>query len=327
MRRDRAIRSSHPREGATGREGRNGVALDGDRDAEDLFRMLTGETYEPPLDASRNDKVPLTKLFYALKGFSWARNDGWIGQEKTLLRPSIGIFDTEAALFAGVTISRFGTGKFLQTNISSIDFTGNGLDGTLPVNIGDMAGLKHVILQQNLIGGGLPANIRMLDNLHSLNLSSNLLSGRLESDVFENFQKIHVLDLSFNKFYGDIPPNFFSAMVKITSLNLAGNFLTGSLPDSICLLTELQSLRLQNNYFTGAIPSEMSELVHLRDVNLSCNRLSSGLGAFDRCRHLVRLQLNNNQISNHFDPYLSNLDMLDILYIQNNNIRVSSRRR
>lgn len=287
----------------------------------DLYRVLTGETYEPPLDASRNDKVPLTKLFQALSGYSWARNEGWVGQEKTLLRPAIGIFEAEASLFDGVTISKFGTGKFLQTNTSALDFTGNGLDGSLPGSIGEVGGLKHLVLRHNLISGGLPASIRMLDNLHTLNLSSNLLSGQLETDVFENFQKLLVLDLSFNKFSGNIPPNFFSTMKKIVTLNLAGNNFTGALPDSICLMTELQTIQVQNNDFTGAIPSEMSELVQLREANLSCNKFTSGLGAFSGCERLTRLQLNNNQIDNHFDPHLSELAMLDLLYLQNNHIR------
>ena len=42
----------------------------------ELFKLLTGEQYESPLDCSAPEKEILSKIFFGLSGCSWKRNFG-----------------------------------------------------------------------------------------------------------------------------------------------------------------------------------------------------------------------------------------------------------
>ena len=42
----------------------------------ELFKLLTNENYESPLDCSVPEKEALSKIFFGLSGCSWKRNFG-----------------------------------------------------------------------------------------------------------------------------------------------------------------------------------------------------------------------------------------------------------
>ncbi|PRQ57880.1 putative leucine-rich repeat domain, L domain-containing protein [Rosa chinensis] len=80
----------------------------------------------------------------------------------------------------------------------------------------------------NRFNGSIPEKIGELKSLHALNLSNNALTGVVPSSLC-NLSQLESLDLSKNKLSGQIPP----ALTKLTFLaflNLSYNQLVGRIP-------------------------------------------------------------------------------------------------
>ncbi len=92
----------------------------------DLYRVATGVGYEPPIEVTRSQKNSLIKVFYALQGFAWKRNFGWVGQDRSLSKPEVRMFEAEASLFDGVTVGRVLnlTSKGSTGTINKLDLAG-----------------------------------------------------------------------------------------------------------------------------------------------------------------------------------------------------------
>lgn len=291
----------------------------------EAFRILTGEGYSniDALDAPRIQKYALNKVYHALNGITWGSNRGWNGQIKTLLKPEILPLEAEASFYSGIILSKMAVGNIVNTNVATVSLQGYGCDGDFPSKfIGDLEACKYLNLNLNLIKGKISSEICTLDNLHTIDISSNQLTGELDERTFENFQKLQVLNLSHNQLTGSIP-DVFDRMKRLTSLNLGSNLLLGLLPKSMSCLVDLEVLHLHKNQLTGAIPTTFSKLVNLKSVNLSQNAFTSGLNSFNHCTKLKRLILNHNSIDDTLHNSISQLQSLELLYVQNNKIRGS----
>jgi len=246
----------------------------------DQYRVLTGNTYNPILDAPRSEKYALGKLFLHLRGFSWGKKKGWIGQTKTMLRPELQPLEAEASAYQGIKIGKTlipgGKKTDFFTYVEEFDLRGVGCDGTLPAYVGDLTKCKFLNMNWNLLKGQLPRELRCLESLTSLNLSGNQLTGSLDPESFECLVALKTLDLSFNLLDGSIP-NVFNHMKKLSMLNLSGNRLTGCLPESLSCLRGLEILKLNGNMLTGEIPDSFTCLTHLVEVNLSQNQFTKGI--------------------------------------------------
>ena len=144
------------------------------------YRTLTGMALESHAEVARNEKVSLQKVFLALRGYTWQRNGGWVGQSKTLFRPEIEPFSVPATLFEGIgvfALHALDTGKVLAAHVKSFDMTGNCCDGVLPQEITNFENCQFIRMNMNVIRGQLPRSMYNLANLEELNLSCNLLTG------------------------------------------------------------------------------------------------------------------------------------------------------
>ncbi|PRQ54670.1 putative leucine-rich repeat-containing, plant-type, leucine-rich repeat domain, L [Rosa chinensis] len=92
----------------------------------------------------------------------------------------------------------------ISTIFTSIDFSANKFNGTIPKEMG------------------------LLRLLYALNLSSNAFTGEIPSS-FGNVRTIESLDLSQNHLSGQIPPQFAS-LTFLSFLNVSYNQLTGRIP-------------------------------------------------------------------------------------------------
>ncbi|KAM5552353.1 hypothetical protein ABKV19_026948 [Rosa sericea] len=100
---------------------------------------------------------------------------------------------------------------YILTIFTSIDFSGNKFNGTIPKEMG------------------------LLRSLYVLNLSSNAFTGEIPSS-FGNMRTIESLDLSQNHLSGQIPPQFAN-LTFLSYLNVSYNQLTGRIPTSTQLST------------------------------------------------------------------------------------------
>ena len=112
------------------------------------------------------DKAALVALYNATDGANWTTNTNWTS-------------DMALSSWFGVTTNSDG-------RVTALVLNGNGLDGTLPVALGDLSELEQLDLRDNALSGALPSELANLTNLTSLLLNeSRALTGPLPDGLRE----------------------------------------------------------------------------------------------------------------------------------------------
>ena len=109
------------------------------------------------------------------------------------------------------------------------------IHGVLPTGIGDLDGLKKLIIDQPLTGP-IPPSLGNLTNLEYLHVVNTLGNGFALS--------------------GEIPPELGN-MTNLTTLVFSGDF-TGNMPEELGNLERLKSLVILGSNLTGCIPSAIT---------------------------------------------------------------------
>ena len=104
--------------------------------------------------------------------------------------------------------------------VTSIDLSGNNLQGDLPQELTKLAGLVILNLSRNYISGQIPDRISNLRQLSSLDLSNNSLSGPIPPSM-SLLSFLGFLNLSYNNFLGTIP--YTGHMTTFEASSYAGN--------------------------------------------------------------------------------------------------------
>ena len=177
-----------------------------------LFSAMTYFAPAPPPTCRQEDSLSLVALYNATNGANWTIP--WnLNQPMT---------DWE-----GVTLTGDGCLKVL--NLPS-----NGLNGTLPSDIGDLQDATFIDLGDNQLNGPIPGSLGNLSNSGALYLDNNQLSG-------------------------DIPPSI-SNLQGLAFLLLNDNNLTGSIPAEFANMGDLGFLTLNNNNLSGCYEDELDVL-------------------------------------------------------------------
>lgn len=118
-------------------------------------------------------------------------------------------------------------------NLSSLtvylDLAQNSLNGTLPVNIGNLANLNELRLSDNKFSGSIPDSIGLCLSIEYIYLQHNMLNGSV--------------------------PSSLSALKAIQDLDFSSNNLSGRIPESLHELVFLKHLNLSFNHFSGEVPN------------------------------------------------------------------------
>ncbi|KAH6763310.1 Leucine-rich repeat protein kinase family protein [Perilla frutescens var. hirtella] len=140
------------------------------------------------------------------------------------------------------------------SRVISVRLPGIGLHGPIPANtLSRLSALQILSLRSNGINGTFPLDFGDLKNLTYLYLHYNNLSGPLPLD-FSVWKNLTVVNLSNNAFTGSIPRSF-SSLSQLTALNLAHNSFSGEIPD--LNLPNLQQLNFSDNNLVGSVPSSL----------------------------------------------------------------------
>ena len=167
-------------------------------------------------------RVALGRLYRATNGPDWTQNTNWLT-------------NAPVADWHGVTVGLFG-------QLVILDLNDNNLDGSLPMDVGQLWPLEELNLGSNRISGEIPATIGKLEYLGKLNLSDNQLSGEIPAG-FGRLEELEVLALDRNELTGELPAELGN-LANLRELHLQENeSLNGPLPDSFTNL-ELQILNL-----------------------------------------------------------------------------------
>ena len=286
----------------------------------DLFRIATSEGYVSPLDVTRNQKNALIKIFYALQGFGWKRQFGWIGQDRTVSRPEVRIFESDAGICDGLTVSKIVTlenKKGQHGILTKIDFSGHGCIGELVPQFGEFEFLRELLLGYNMIEGLIPGKLKLLERLEVLIMNGNRLSGSMDSQTWSSLGKLKILDVSFNSLNGMIP-DIFDRFPNLETLNLSGNQFSGYLPPSLSECKGIKQIMIYNNLLIGSIPEEFKFITTLEKINLSRNKLTGGIRFLLNNVNIKTLNLSYNLMEEDLPLEMSRLTDLTILYLHNN---------
>jgi hypothetical protein len=105
----------------------------------------------------------------------------------------------------------------------------NGLTGTIPTDIAQMAAMTTLALDSNSgLTGTIPSDIAQMTAITFLELSNCRLTGTIPSDIAQ--------------------------MTATTFLGLGGNRLTGTIPSDIAQMTAMTTLFLDVNKLSGEVP-------------------------------------------------------------------------
>lgn len=153
--------------------------------------------------------------------------------------------------------------------ITALNYSLNGITGTLPSQLGNLASLQILEIRRNSLTGSIPASIGNLSDLWLLNLERNQLSGSIPSSL-GSMPNLADLSLNENQLTGPIPPQLGSA-TSLQALRLYRNQLTGGIPAELGMLTQLTTFRLHENNLSGTLPPELGNWVNMTYFQINDN--------------------------------------------------------
>ncbi|KAF8391184.1 hypothetical protein HHK36_023486 [Tetracentron sinense] len=184
-----------------------------------------------------------------------------------------------------------------RLNLTILSLLGNRLHGSIPKEIGDIATLEELVLQDNQLGGPLPEQLGNLRNLRRFVVSGNSFTGMLPK-TFANLKNLEQFMIDGNDISGKIP-DFIGDWIKLERLDMQGTFMEGPIPSTISHLKKLIELRisdlngssisfpdlwdmknleqlvLRNCCITGSIPDDIGKtLTSLKVLDMSFNSLT-----------------------------------------------------
>ena len=246
------------------------------------------------------DRRVLVALYNATDGPNWQYNEGWLSDEPL-------------GNWAGVETDPH-TGR-----VTVLRLVANGLNGQIPPELGDLAGLKTLDLFRNRLTGRIPAELGNLVNLEILKLLENELSGTIPAEL-GRLHKLETLDLLFNKLSGKIPAELGN-LVNLEKLELSENELSGTIPAELGRLSNLETIGLANNRLSDELPPELGSMSNLRSLYFTGNRITGSIpSTFGRLGKLQDLVLSDNLISGELPPELGSMSNLRSLHLTGNRI-------
>ena len=249
--------------------------------------------------ATLSDREILVAFYEATGGPNWLRNDNWL---------------TDAPLNTWYGITSDAPSSEL---VEGLRLRRNGLEGTIPSELGSLKGLVTLDLSYNALSGSIPPELGNLTSLRWLELMSNDLSGPIPPEL-GNLPQLGLLFLSRNALTGPIPVAL-GALRGLSQLWLDYNRLSGPIPPQLADLAILRDLALSNNSLSGPIPPELGNLATLTQLDLWNNDLSGPippeLGNLGSLRELL---LNGNDLSGPIPPRIGNLHHLRQLWLHEN---------
>ncbi|GFP92613.1 probable inactive receptor kinase at4g23740 [Phtheirospermum japonicum] len=195
-----------------------------------FLSQLKSSFAETLLESDKQALLDFVNEFPHLHSLNWTQNspvcENWTGiscsedgQRVTALRlPGVGFHGP----IPQNTLSRLSALQILSLR-------SNGINGSFPLDLGDLKNLTFLYLHYNNFSGPLPLNFSAWSNLTILNLSNNNFNGSIPNSL-SNSSQLNSLDLAENSFSGEIPD---LPLPNLQLLNLSGNNLVGRVPKSL----------------------------------------------------------------------------------------------
>ncbi|KAL6839790.1 hypothetical protein ACP4OV_030478 [Aristida adscensionis] len=196
----------------------------------------------------------------------------------------------------------------------------NQLSYTIPTAIGNLSNLEKLAMERNFLSGGISSIVGKLHNLVILNLSTNKLSAQIPSSL-GNLSMLIDLHLDNNNLSGNIPASLRNCL-QLLMLNLSSNSLYGSIPSQLLNSTfpAVVGLDLSNNSLTGSIPPQIGTLINLVTLDISFNKISGQVpSSLGQCVSLSTLNLKGNMLNGKIPQSFSSMKSISLIDLSQNN--------
>lgn len=204
------------------------------------------------------------------------------------------------------------------THLTEIDLSRNYINGTIPTRFSRLP-LVILSLLGNRLSGSIPGELGDIATLQDLVLEDNLFGGPLPQEL-GNLRRLSRLLLSANNFTGTIPESFVN-LTNLTDFRIDGSALSGKLPAFIGNWTKIDRLDLQGTGMEGPIPSTISSLINITELRIS--DLKGSNMKFPDLQHMKNLEqliLRNCLISDTIPDYIGEMTALKTLDLSFNNL-------
>ncbi len=279
-------------------------------------------THAGTTDCARlSDRGALEALYSATGGQGWANNTNWLTDKP--LGDWHGVRTDSRGRVMGLSLYNNALSGTIPPELGSLaglqwlSLSRNALSGTIPPELGSLASLQQLSLSGNALSGTIPPELGSLAGLQQLWLSSNALDGPIPPEL-GSLAGLEYLGLSFNALEGPIPPELGS-LAGLQQLSLSGNALSGTIPPELGSLAGLQRLWLSSNALDGPIPPELGSLAGLVYLDLTGNALEGPIPPeLGSLAGLVYLDLTGNALEGPIPPELGSLASLEEMYLTHN---------
>lgn len=207
------------------------------------------------------DRDILEALYDCMNGSKWMQTQNWLSDQP--LNKWAGVSADEDDNVWGLDFSRQGLAGSIPDTIcelKSLEFLSMSynyeLMGLIPTQIGQLAKLEELYLVRTAISGPLPKEMANLKALSILDINSTPLNCPVQWDVFSQLTGLRSLNLSETGTSGEISEKV-SDMQFLEELYVSSNNLTGNLPASLGSMNQLRILRVDNNNLSGKIPQSI----------------------------------------------------------------------
>ncbi|XP_059428701.1 putative receptor-like protein kinase At3g47110 [Corylus avellana] len=244
------------------------------------------------------------------------------------LPPDVGLTLPNLETFFGSINSFIGPIPSSLSNASrlwQLDFSQNGLTGSMSQNLARLSGLVRLNFNHNRLGNGKVGDLNFLDylanctSLEILGLSHNQFGGVLPNSIANLSSQLSWLCIRQNMIHGGIPIGIWN-LVNLTNMELEYNYLSGHLPDTVGKLSKLQLLYLNNSQFSGPIPSTLGNLTKLIKLFMENNRFGGSIPtSLGNCQDLLQLHLYSNNLNGTIPKQVIGLSSLAISLVMSNN--------
>ena len=208
-----------------------------------------------------------------------------------------------------------------STRVTALVLGDEGLNGSVPLALGDLSALATLDLSDNELTGEIPAELGSLANLQTLRLSGNSFAGCIPPTL----EDVPINDLaSLNIQYCQAPaPSGVSASLSDGTFSIGTVSATDE--DGDTLTYEIAGGDPDGKFAigngTGSIPPELGGVADVRRIDLDYNTLTGGIPReLGSLPDLELLYLTDNQLSGSIPPEMGNLRSLKTLYLSYNNL-------